>query len=128
MPAVVTRVVQHWCDFFETSVNDGYSESALVSKPDNLTLSKSPARRFAGLTALQGLRDEGDRHPGQKVLINGAAGGIGTFAVQIAKSLGAEGTGVCSTENVEMVRSLGADLVINYTQEILHQQRTTCAS
>jgi len=109
-------------------VNDGYSESALVSKPDNLTLSKSPARRFAGLTALQGLRDEGDRHPGQKVLINGAAGGIGTFAVQIAKSLGAEGTGVCSTENVEMVRSLGADLVINYTQEILHQQRTTCAS
>lgn len=89
----------------------------LVPKPANITFEQAGGIGIAGITALQGLRDKGQVRPGQKVLINGAAGGVGTFAVQIAKALGAEVTGVCSTGNVEMVRSLGADHVIDYTQE-----------
>ena len=93
------------------------AESAVVMKPDNVTFEQAGSVHVAALTALQGLRDKGRIQPGQKVLINGAAGGVGTFAVQIAKSFGAEVTGVCSTRNVDMVRSIGADRVIDYTQE-----------
>jgi NADPH:quinone reductase-like Zn-dependent oxidoreductase len=93
------------------------SESKLAMKPDNVTFEQAASVAIAALTALQGLRDKGQMQPGQKVLINGAAGGVGTFAVQIAKSFGAEVTGVCSTRNVDMVRSIGADRVIDYTQE-----------
>src|SRR5437870_9884441 len=98
------------------------SESALVLKPDNVTFEQAASVPIAAITALQGLRlgglgDKGQIQAKQKVLINGASGGVGTFAVQIAKSLGAEVTGVCSTRNVDMVRSIGADQVIDYTQE-----------
>ncbi len=92
-------------------------EAALVIKPNNVTFEQAASAPVAALTVLQGLRDKGQIQPGQKVLINGAAGGVGTFAVQIAKSFGADVTGVCSTRNVDMVRSIGADQVIDYTQE-----------
>ncbi len=92
-------------------------EDRLVRKPPDLSFEQAAAIPVAASTALQGLRDKGRIRPGQKVLINGASGGVGTFAVQIAKSFGAEVTGVCSKRNVDLVRSLGADHVIDYTQE-----------
>ncbi|MHB1459040.1 MAG: NAD(P)-dependent alcohol dehydrogenase [Armatimonadota bacterium] len=92
-------------------------ESALVLKPVNLTFEQAAAVPMAANTALQGLRDQGLLQPGQKVLVNGASGGVGTFAVQIAKVLGAEVTAVCSPRNLDQARSLGADHVIDYTRE-----------
>jgi NADPH:quinone reductase-like Zn-dependent oxidoreductase len=93
------------------------SEKSLVLKPVEVTFEEAAAIPVAGMTALQGLRDKGGLRPGQKVVINGASGGVGTFAVQIAKSMGAEVTAVCSTRNIAMVQSLGADHVVDYTRE-----------
>lgn len=92
------------------------ANSAIVMKPPAATFEEAAAIPIAAITALQGLRDQGRLQAGQRVLINGASGGVGTFAVQVAKSMGAHVTGVCSTRNVELVRSLGADTIVDYTK------------
>jgi NADPH:quinone reductase-like Zn-dependent oxidoreductase len=99
------------------------SEDALALKPANFTFEQAAAVGVSAFTALQALRDQGKVQPGQQVLITGASGGVGSFAVQIAKSFGAEVTGVCSTRNLDMVRSIGADHVIDYTREDFTRSR-----
>lgn len=110
-------------EVYAESGGGSFAEYACVAaamagpKPANLTFEQAAAVPLAAITALQGLRDQGQLRPGQHVLINGASGGVGTFAVQLAKSFGATVTGVCNTRNVDLVQSLGADHVIDYTQE-----------
>jgi NADPH:quinone reductase-like Zn-dependent oxidoreductase len=104
-----------WCDG-GLAEYAAVPERSLAPKPANLTFEQAAAVPISALTALQGLRDQGEIEAGQNVLINGASGGVGTFAVQIARSFGAEVTGVCSTRNVELVRSLGAAHVIDYAR------------
>ena len=105
------------------TVKGGFAEYAcaredrLALKPANISFEEAAAAPVVAFTALQGLRDKGKIRPGQKVLVNGASGGVGTFAVQMAKSFGTEVTGVCGTRNVDMVRSIGANYVVDYTQE-----------
>jgi NADPH:quinone reductase-like Zn-dependent oxidoreductase len=99
------------------------SNTTLVTKPKNVTFEQAASVPIAAFTALQGLRDKGQIQAGQQVLINGASGGVGTYAVQIAKSFGADVTGVCSSRNVGMVRSIGADRVVDYTQEDFTKSR-----
>lgn len=98
------------------------AERAIARKPEGVTFEHAGAVGTAAITALQGLRDQGGLQPGQRVLINGASGGVGTYAVQIAKALGGDVTAVCSTPNVEIARSLGADLVIDYRAEDVTQR------
>lgn len=111
------RVLKFWVSQGAFAEYACAPESTLFLKPDNVTYEQAVSPPVAAFTALQGLRGKGKIQTGQKVLINGAAGGVGTFAVQTAKSFGAAVTGVCSTKNVEMVRSIGADHVIDYTRE-----------
>jgi NADPH:quinone reductase-like Zn-dependent oxidoreductase len=99
-------------------------DRAIAKKPGNVTFEQAAAVPIAAVTALQALRDRGQLRPGQRVLINGASGGVGTFAVQIAKSMGAKVSGVCSTRNTELVQSLGADRVIDYTREDFTREAT----
>ena len=101
------------------------TEKTIILKPEKLTFAQAASIPIAGITALQGLRDCGRLRPQQSVLINGASGGVGTFAVQIARSYGAHVTGVCSTRNLELVRSIGAEYVIDYTQEDFTQSGQT---
>jgi len=107
----------YWCGLGAFAEYVAIQEKSVAMKPTNLTFEQVAAVPQAAFTALHALRDDGKLQPGQKVLINGASGGVGTFAVQIAKAYGAEVTAVCSTRNLEMVRSIGADHVIDYTQE-----------
>jgi NADPH:quinone reductase-like Zn-dependent oxidoreductase len=100
-----------------TTARAAGKRAALVRKPESVTFEQAASAPVAGLTALQGLRDHGRIRAGQSVLVHGAAGGVGTFAVQIARAFGANVTGVCSTRNVEMVRSIGADRVVDYARE-----------
>jgi NADPH:quinone reductase-like Zn-dependent oxidoreductase len=106
----------YWCGFGAFAEYVSLPEYALATKPENLTFAEAAAVPQAAFTALHAVRDDGRVQPGDKVLINGASGGVGTFAVQIAKAFGGEVTGVCSTGNLEMARSIGADHVIDYTQ------------
>lgn len=121
--SAVTRFAVGDAVFGESSNGGTMAEFAAVAadelarKPESVSFEQAGAVGIAGLTALQGLRDKAKVQPGERVLVNGAAGGVGTFAVQIAKTMGAHVTGVCSTRNVEMVRRLGADVVVDYTMD-----------